>query len=197
MAATDTSNTIVREALSLMGNNSPQVTGEAPTFDNSPAGVAAQNLYTPCVAAVMRSFEFDFARTQETLTASGNTGPFAMGFALEYLYPPLAVEIWQINDPANTDLNNPLPTNWVVGNTIVGAGLNAAQKKVIWTDIAAATGTFNNNPVPSVWDPLFKEAVVRRLASEFAMALAGRPETEQNLLSSSAQAGALAQTRDG
>lgn len=197
MAATDTSNTVCNQALSLMGNNAPQVTGEAPTFDDSPAGVAAQNLYTPCVAAVMRSFEYDFARTQQALTVSGNTAPFAMGFSREYLYPPLAVEIWQVNDPSNTDLNNPLPTNWVVGNTIVGTGPSAAQKKVIWTDIAAATGTFNNNPLPSVWDSMFKEAVVRRLASEFAMALAGRPETEANLLQSGAQAGALAQTRDG
>lgn len=193
MAAGDTSNTIVNQALSLMGDNAPTVSGEYPTFDNSPAGVAAQNLYGPCVAAVARSFEFDFARKSATLAASGNAAPFPMGFSQEYIYPVLSVEVWQIVDPHNTDLNNPLPTNWSVGNATV----SGQQTKVIWTDVEDAVAVYNNNPLPSVWDSTFREAVVRRLASEFAMALRGAPETEQNMLQSSNQAAGVAMSRDG
>lgn len=197
MAITDTSNTICNEALALMGNNSPQVSGEAPNFDNSPAGIAAKNLYTSCVAAVARSFEYDFARTQVALDPTGNSAPFALGFTHEYFYPPLAVEIWQIVNPFNTDENNPLPTNWSVGNTITGSGANQVQSKVIWTTIGAAKAVLNNNPLPQVWDSLFREAVVQRLASEFAMALAGRPETEDNLMRAAGQTAGIAMSRDG
>ncbi len=193
MAAGDTSQTIVNQALSLMGDNAPQVTGEYPDFDDSPAGVAAANLYGPCVAAVARSFEFDFARGSASLAASGNVAPFPMGFTREYIYPAQAVEIWQVIDPSNDNLNNPLPTNWSVGNTVV----SGVQRRVIWTSVVAATVLFNNNPLPSTWDDLFRETVVRRLASEFAMALAGRPETEQNMLQSSNQAAGAAMSRDG
>lgn len=176
-----------------MGGNAPEVTGEYPDFDDTPAGVAAANLYGPCVAAVARSFEYDFARSQENLTTTGNAGPFPMGFTREYRYPAAAVEIWQVIDADNDNLNNPLPTNWVVGNAVV----NGVQRRVIWTSVTSAKALINNNPLPSVWDDLFRETVVRRLASEFAMALAGRPETEANLLQSSGATAAVAQSRDG
>lgn len=188
---------IVNEALSLMGNNSPQVTGQAPTFDSSPAGVAAAALYTPCVAAVMRAFEYDFSRTQSALKVSGNGAPFSLGFSFEYLYPALALEIWQILDPSNMDANNPLPTDWVIGNTIVGTGALAVVTKVIWTNIAGALAVYDNNPPPSVWDYTFRDAAVRRLASAFSTALAGRPETAQVMLDSGNLAAALAAQRDG
>jgi len=81
---------VVNEPLALMGNSSPEVTGKAPTFDNSPVGIAARNLYTPCVAAVARSFEYGFPRSQQALMATGNTSPVAMGFPDEYIYPPHA-----------------------------------------------------------------------------------------------------------
>jgi hypothetical protein len=193
----DTTNTIVNEALMLMGDNAPLVSGEAPNFDDSPAGVAAKFLYTPCVAAVMRSFEWDFARAQVTLAVSGNSAPFPMGYDHEYLYPPLAVEIWQVNAPTIADPNNPLPTNWDVGNAVVGAGPSAAQTKVIWTDVASAIAIVNNNPLPQVWDYSFRDAAVRRLASAFAIALAGRPETAQQMMDSGNMAAALAAQRDG
>ena len=48
------------------------------------------------------------------------------------------------------------------------------------------TAIFNNNPGPDVWDPLFREAVARLLASVLAMAIAGRPDTAQAFLDSGA-----------
>lgn len=186
---------VVNQAIYLMGDRQkvPPVTGVSPTFDSSVVGVAAQYLYAPCVAAVARSFEWDFARRSIALVASGNAAPFPMGFTLEYAYPSNGIEIWQIRPASRTDLNNPLPVNWSVGNTLV----SATQTKVIWTDVPAAVAIYNNNPTEDVWDAGFREAVARRLASEFALALAGKPETSQALLESGTLAAQLARLRDG
>ena len=175
----------------LMGDNQPPVTGNAPTFDSSPAGIAASFLYNPCVQAVARQHEYDFSRNQVTLVASGNSGPFPAGFPLEYVYPTNGIQVWQITPAVQTDLNNPLPTNWVVGNTVV----SGVQTKVIWTDVAAAVALFNNAPGPPVWDPSFREAVVRLLAAEMAMAIAGRPETSSFYTQTAQAASAIAAAR--
>lgn len=170
---------VANQAIQLIGDNTPLVTGNAPTFDSSPAGVALQKLYVPTVRTVGRQFGWDFARNNVTLTASGNVS-FPLGWANEYLYPSNGVEIWQLMPAALTDPNNPLPVNWAVGNTLV----SGAQTKVIWSNQAAANAIYNNAPSESTWDPLFRESVVRLLASALAMALEGRPDTAAAMLES-------------
>lgn len=182
---------IVNEAIQLMGDNQKPVTGTYPSFDGSAAGIAASYLYGPCVAAVGRQFEFDFGRATGALVVTGNTAPFP--WAYEYTYPAAALEIWQVMPGSLTDTNNPLPTNWTVGNTLVAA----VQTKVIWADLVSARAVYNNNPDPSIWDALFHQAVVRLLASEFAIALGGRPETSSVLLNSAGVFSGAAMTRDG
>lgn len=186
---TVTSNDIANEAIQLIGNNQSAVTGTAPTFDSSPSGLALAKLYAPCVATVGRQFGWDFARKAVTLTASGNTAPFP--WALEYLYPSDGIEIWQLLPATLADANNPLPVNWSVGNALV----SAVQTKVIWTNQATAHAHYNNNPAESTWDPLFREAVARLLASELAMALAGRPDTVQQMIDSGAAFESLGERR--
>jgi len=173
-----------------MGDNMPAVTGLAPTFDNSPAGKALQYLYTETVQAVQRRFEWDASRRVYALTLSGNTAP--LGYDFEYIYPTVGIEIWNLTS-ATADPNDPLPTNWSVGNALV-AGV---QTKVIWSDVASALAVYNNQPTEAVWDSAFTEAVVRELASKLAMALAGRPETEQLFLQSGEAAINIATSRDG
>lgn len=169
---------IVNQAIQLIGDNQPPVTGNAPNFDSSPAGKAAAALYAPCVQTVGRRFGWDFARNLVALALSGN--PASALWPFEYLYPANGVQVWQLVPALLADPNNPLPVNWSVGNAVVGG----TQKKVIWTDLAVAQAVYNNNPNENTWDPLFREAVVRQLASEFAMALAGKPDTAQGLLES-------------
>lgn len=181
---------IVNQALFLMGDREPAVTGNAPNFDNSVQGVAAKWLYAPCVAAVARTYEWDFARKVVNLSLSGN--PAQLGFTFEYLYPTNGIEVWNVVDP-DFDPMNPLPTNWTVNNALV----SSVQTKVIWTDIADAIAVYNNNPTPDLWDAGFREAVVRRLAGEFARALAGRNETGESLEQSGMLAAQVAQMRDG
>jgi hypothetical protein len=181
---------VVNEALQQMGGNQPKVTGNAPDFDGSTSGVAAKYLYNPCVAFVAQQFEWDFARTYVNLTVSGNTPPD--GWAFEYLYPPEAIQVWQVKPATVADANDPLPTTWVRGNTLV----SAVQTAVLWTDIPSAQAVVNNNPSPTVWNPGFHMAVVRLLAAEFAIALAGRPDTSQVLTSTSAMMADISKARD-
>ncbi len=189
MADTPTAQ-VVNEAIQLFGGNQPKVTGTAPTFDGSTSGIAAQYLYAPCVAFVARQFEWDFGRAYANLVASGNTPPD--GWAFEYLYPASAVQVWQVKPQTVADPNDPLPTTWVRGNALVAS----VQTSVIWTDVASAQAVFHDNPSPTVWDAGFRQAVVRLLAAEFAIALGGRPDTSQVLTSTAGMMAEIAKSRD-
>lgn len=169
---------VVNEALYMIGDRVPLVTGTAPIFDDSSAGKSAAQIYAPTVATVARLFEWDMARSTVALVLSGNVAPFP--WALEYRYPANGIQVWQIMPASLADPNNPLPVNWVAANAIVGG----IQRKVIQTDLVGALAVYNNNPGPDVWDPGFHEAVVRLLASKFAESVAGKPETAANLLTS-------------
>lgn len=184
-----TSADIVNQAIQLIGGDQPLVTGVAPNFDDSPAGIAAANLYGACVATVGREHGWDFARNLVSLTLSGNPGNVIWPY--EYLYPTNGVQVWQIVPQTIPDANNPLPTKWSVANTLVGG----VQKKVIQTSVPNAQAVYNNNPSESTWDPGFREAVVRLLASELAMALMGRPDSAQAYLESGSQFGGVAAER--
>ena len=178
---------VVNEAIYLLGDDQPLVTGTYPTFDNSPAGLAAQQLYGPAVNTVARQFGWDFERNIVALALSGNPAP--LGWSYEYLYPTMGIEIWQLMPPVIADANNPLPQNWSVGNNTVAA----VPTKVIWSNLSGAMAVYANQPGVPTWDPLFRESVVRLLASEFAVALAGKSDTAKDLLESSGgfgQAGA-------
>lgn len=179
---TVTSNDIANQAMNLMGNNVSPVTGNAPNFDNSAAGKALKYLYSPCVATVQQQFEWDASRKEASLTLSGNAA--SLGFTYEYLYPTNGIQVWQIRNPALADPFNPVPENFVEGNAVVGS----AQARVLWTNVASAKIVYNNNPTEDDWSPGFREAVVRLLASELAMALAARPDTAQGLLDSASGA---------
>lgn len=186
---TVTSNDIANQAIQFMGGNQPAVTGFSPNFDSSTAGKALAKIYVPAVATVARQFAWDFTRSSATLSLSGNVAPFP--WALEYIYPAQAVQIWQLLPPALGDANNPLPVNWAVGNSLV----SSVQTKVIWTNLANALVVVNNNPLESTWDPGFREAVVRLLASELAMAIAGKPDVAQSMLQSGSAFESVAEGR--
>lgn len=175
-----TSNTIANQAVSLASDNIPAVSGFAPTFDGSAAGLALQNLYVPCVRTVARQFEYDFARSVATLALSGNPAPFPWTY--EYVYPIGTVELWQLLPAASSDPNNPLPLTWNVGNAVVAG----AQSRVIWSNQQNAQAVLNNMPNEATWDDLFREAVVRLLASELSSALFGKVDQAEAYLQSGA-----------
>lgn len=117
-----TSADIVNQALQQTGgyNNAGAVTGSPPTFDDTPAGLAAGIIYNPVVQYIARQFGWDFSRSVTALEVTGNAGE--LGFALEYIFPTDAVQLRQVLPPqADIDPNNPLPVRWTVGNAIGGA----------------------------------------------------------------------------
>lgn len=188
MAAT--SQSVANEALMLMGGNQPQVSAGAPNFDNSTAGLALQQLYTPCVQTVAKEFGWDFARNTVALTLTGNA-PTDPRYTLEYAYPGNGVEVWQLLPPALSDPNNPTPIRWTVANNLVAS----VQTKVIWTTLAGALANYNNVPSEATWDVIFREAVVRLLASELSTALAGKPDTAQLFIQTSEAFEQIGETR--
>lgn len=188
MAAT--SNDVANQAIALVGDNIPPVQGQAPNFDASLAGQALQKLYVPCVRTVARQFEWDFARSNAALVLSGNTAPWPWTY--EYAYPAGTVEVWQVLPAVSSDPNNPLPVDWVVGNAVV----SSAQARVIWTNQQGAVAVLNNMPSEATWDDLFRESVVRLLASELSMALFSRPDQAEAYLNSGAAFEQVGEARD-
>lgn len=186
-----TSNDIANQAIQLVGDNQPAVTGFAPTFDDSTAGIALQSLYVPCVATVARLWNWDFARKQAALVLSGNAAPF--GWLYEYLYPTNGIEVWQLLPATLADANNPLPLNWAVGNATVGS----TPTKVVWANTPNALVVFNSNPVENLWDALFRETMVRTLASALANGVAGRPDAAQIMLDTASAFKRAAEMRMG
>jgi hypothetical protein len=175
-----TSNDVANQAISLIGDNTPQVVGLAPNFSSGPAAQQLNQLYVPCVRTVARQFEWDFARSNTVLALSGNAAPYPWSF--EYLYPAGTVELWQILPATTDDPNDPRPIDWNVGNTLV----SSVQSRVIWTNQANAFAILNNMPDEATWDDLFREAVVRLLASELSIALFGKPDQAEAYLNSGA-----------
>jgi hypothetical protein len=186
-----TSNDIANQSIVAMGGNQPPVVGNAPNFDNSTAGKALARLYTPCVQTVARQWEWDFSRNTIALTATGNVAPFP--WSQEYSYPPNGIQVWQLAPAVLADPNNPLPINWEIANAVVGG----VQQRVVHTNLANAIVIYNNSPSEATWDTLFREAVVRLLASELAIAIAGKPETSQLMLESGSAFESLAEQRQG
>lgn len=188
-----TSNTIANQALIIAGgSNQPLIVGEWPNFaetgNGSTAAKAANQLYGTVIQTVGRQFEWDFARRTIALVLSGNIAPFPWDF--EYLYPTNGIEVWNIL-PSSGDPLDPLPYNFQVANVVVGAAI----QKVIQADLADALVIYNNNPNESTWDPGFREAAVRLLASEFASAVFGKPDLSQMLLQSASSFESVGEAR--
>lgn len=186
---TVTSNTIANQAITYMGDNQAAVTGNSPNFDNSTAGKTLQNLYIPCVQTVGRRFGWDFSRFQGPLTLSGN--PAGLFWTYEYLYPSDCVQLRQLLPATLLDPYDPAPITWIVANSLV----SAIPTKVIQTNLISAHAVYTNYPPEATWDSLFRESVVRLLASELAIAIAGRPDTAREMETSGEQFTLFAETR--
>jgi hypothetical protein len=180
MPVTVTSNYVLNAALNLIGGNQSAISGLWPNFDITTAvGVAANSIYQECVQAVAREFGWDFARNVAALQLTGNAPPG--GWSFEYAYPTSGIEVRELIPAVISDPNDPLPNDYTIGNNTVGG----TPTKVIWANLANAQCSFTGQPPESLWDPLFVETVIRRLASGLAGANEGKPETQQAMLESS------------
>lgn len=184
-----TSNDIANQAIMLIGDNQPKVSGTAPNFDSSPAGLALAEIYQPTVQTVMRQFGWDFSRASIPLTVTGNTAPFP--YTYEYAWPANCAQLWQVMPQTLEDPFDPLPVEWVTGNTLVAN----VQSRVIWTNQQNAQAVYNSTPDEDTWDSLFTETVVRLLASKLATAIDGKAQTAEMMLQSGSSFEQLGESR--
>ncbi len=162
--------------------------------DGSAAANYASVIYAPTVQLMLREIEPDFARTTVALTAAGVATPITP-WAYEYLYPADMVRLRQVRPPPSgagslVDPYNPQAVRAMVDFDIIAT----LPTKVILTNQQNARAVYTSSTVTEAqWDPVFTDAVARRLANPLSMALAGRPDFAESILMQSAQ---MAQTAE-
>lgn len=161
--------------------------------DGSPEADAANIVYAPTVQLLLRELDPDFARKTAALALS-TSGP-TVPWAFEYTYPTDCVRLRQVRPPGSgtgalSDPNDPVP----VRANVAFNGDISSPAKVILTNQANALAVYTSSLVTeAIWDSVFTDAVVRRLANPLAMALSGRPDFAEKILMQSAQ---MAQTAE-
>ncbi len=152
------------------------VTGTLPDFDGSAAGIAAGTLYAPTLALLLRQQDYECARNDVVLTAAGIAAPYP--WSNVYLYPLDCLKIRSVK-PATWNANDPQAVRW----TEMEATISSVQTRVIACNIAGAVLTYTtSNITENELDGILQETFVRTLASELAMALAGRPDFSEKIL---------------
>jgi hypothetical protein len=191
--AFSTPQSVVNAALEQIGSQS-QITS---LTDGTPSALAANVIYVPTVQLMLREIEPDFARTTVTLALSAATSPIPP-WAFEYLYPAAAIRLRQVRPPGSgagslTDINDPQPIRAMVDFDMIAS----VATKVILTNQPNALAVITSSAVnEALWDAVFADAVVRRLANPLAMALAGRPDFAKEILMTSAQMASTAEALD-
>ncbi len=160
------------------------LSGTNPAFDASTAAKACGLLYDPAWQMLLRDQDTEFSRLTANLTPGGTpTYPWSNA----YLYPPDCLKIRSVA-PAAWTASDPQPIRWSEQNQII----LTVPTRIILTNIPAAVLIYTtSNVTPDVWDFSFQEAVVRFLASQLALAIAGRPDLSRTLLG---QAGSILQS---
>lgn len=102
------------------------VSGTLPTFNGTPAGIAAGLLYNPCWQMLLRDQDTEFSRVTAALVAGGvATYPWSNA----YLYPSDCLKIRSVV-PATWPANDPQPVRWSEQDQVVtsGAGVPIAAR---------------------------------------------------------------------
>lgn len=176
---------IINRSLTEIAARQP-ITGAPPTYDNSPAALAAVQLYQPAVETLLRQQDFEFARVVAALTVAAGAPP--LGWTYQYAYPEPCLRVRQIV-PFVFDPNDPYPVTWDVGF--------AAGERVIWTNEVSAQIVFTTNAITEDdWDSLFTEQMVRYLGSMLAMPVGGRPDFSREMLGQAGGLGEAGRDRD-
>lgn len=162
--------------------------------DGSPAAIAAAVVYAPTVQLILRELDPDFARLTAPLVLSAAPTPVPP-WAFEYLYPTDCVRLRQVRPPGSgtgslSDPNDPVPIRANVAFDLISA---TATKVILTNQVNALAVYTSTQATEAMWDSVFADAVIRRLANPLAMALSGRPDFAEKILMQSAQ---MAQTAE-
>lgn len=176
-----TSTAIANRAVAEIAGQA-QVAGLWPNFTGAGNVSGYCNiLYQGVVNMVARQQDYECFRAFASLVPTGNPAPAP--FSYEYVYPPDCLKIRQIV-PSTYDKNDPQPIQWSVlagsGERVIATDVPPNEAQLVYT-------TSYPNVTEAEWDSLFQEAVVRVLASELSMAIAGRPDFSRVMLEQGGQ----------
>lgn len=176
---------IINRSLTEIAARQP-ITGAPPTYDNSPAALAAVQLYQPAVETLLRQQDWEFSRVVAALVVQVGTPPLGWGF--QYTYPEPCIRVRQIV-PETFDPTDPQPVVWDVGF--------AGGERVVWTNEVGAQIVYTTNAITEDdWDSVFTEQMVRYLGSMLAMPVGGRPDFSREMLGQAGGLGEAGRDRD-
>lgn len=174
-----------------------QIASQSVVEQNPQIAALAATIYAPTVQLLLRELDPDFARRTATLALSGAATPI-VPWAFEYLYPGDSARLRQVRPPTSgpgalADPNDPQPVRANVAFDII-SGVNT---KVVLTNQQSALAVYTSTSVTeTVWDAVFTDAVIRRLANPLAMAISGRPDFAKTILEQSAAMAMTAENVD-
>lgn len=183
---------IVNAALVLI-NSQSQITA---LNDGSTEANAANAVYATVVQLLLRQMDPDFARKGGILVLNPNqTQTSATPFAFVYTYPADCLRVRQVAPAIGAyDVNDPQPVRAAIAFDPLTMG---GPAKVILSNQPSALAIYTTSLVTEAqFDPGFTEAVIRRLASPLAMAIAGRPDFARELLEESERYAGMAELAD-
>ena len=185
-----TSNDIVNQALQMCGDNIPPVSGER-TFDDSTAGKALQKLYTPYVHRPSPSNSAGTLRATTSARAERESSASRLDLRISLSFDGGRGAASATRDHRRSKRS--------VAHQLVGRQFTRFHRsdQGHLVNQQNALAVVNNAPTEATWDPLFREAVARLLASELADALAGKPDTAERFLQSAAAFESLGEGRPG
>lgn len=132
-------------------------------FEGTKQARVALDAYGQTRDEILRSFDWGFAEKIDVAVLTGNVAPFP--WTVEYAYPADCLKLRNMFGAVYTaDQNDPRPLLWTVGSI--------AAAKVIWSKTASATLVYTKQAInPTLWEPLFVDALVDALAKRMAPAL--------------------------
>lgn len=136
-------------------------------LEGSPASKIFLDFYGQTRDDLLRSGDWGFA---EKIAAGTITGSAPAPWLYQYQYPADCLKLKQVFPPSyTTNLNNPTPQLFRIGSGVSGT----ASIEAIWSQTQTATLVYTSQVTnPSLWEPMFMEALIEALARRVAPALA-------------------------
>lgn len=214
MSATDTPVTLSNRALSELATRSTitAIDGTDPSYE----ALQAQLWYNTCRLQLLRTAHWGFARTQLSLTQTGdlypdNTSPYPWGY--QYVYPSDCVKMRYIIAPpiippgnisppnvSDVSLNTwwwrPSRKNRFVIQDVVDA--NGKGSKQLVSNVYAAIGVYTRDEQnPALYDELFIQALTTYMAYRMAPSINGNIQIRAEMKQATQEAIIQARTQDG
>lgn len=136
--------------------------------EGSEAAKVALDIYGQTRDALLRSFDWEFARKSAAAVSVAGAVPPPWNFM--YLYPTDCIRVREVFGSAYlANTNDPLPINWARDTTFIAS----VETEIVLTNISPATLVYTQQvTIPSLWDEGFGESFIDSLGTLLAPRLA-------------------------